>query len=126
MKKKRILFPLLYTLMPSVAAVFSVLIYRLFWELFRADIIFICIVLMYVFTVAIVILFFKFKPCNILFLLSGFLLFSLCVFINDFISGGFLQYIATFYVSLFYTVPFVLISVIIFVIIRILKKDKPC
>jgi len=122
MKKKRILFSLLYAFMPSLSAILSVLINYLL----KADMIILFVVLIYVFTIISIVLFFKFKPCNILFLLSGFLLFSLWVFVQDFIAGGFLQYLATIYVSLFYTAPFVLISIIIFVFIRIFKKDKPC
>ncbi|MDR2533027.1 MAG: hypothetical protein LBC82_09335 [Oscillospiraceae bacterium] len=124
MKLKRIIFSVLYTLIPSVSAVFLVGIYRLFWELYRADIIFLCVVLMYIFTIVIIVLFFKFKPCNILFLLSGFLLFSFWVFINDFITGGFLQYLSTFYVSVFYSAPFMLISLLIFTISFIIKREK--
>jgi len=118
MKKRTILFSVFFTLMPSILALLLLIINYLFWAILKTDITILCIVLIYILTFVAIIFYFILRPCNFIFLLSGFLLCSSLVYLHDFIVGGFMQYLGTTLVLYYYTVPFVIVILIIYAILK--------
>ena len=118
----RKVFTLVYLLLPSI------LVSSIIWidpfvsiEGFMYYTIFV-----YVITVIGIILFFKFNLCGFWALMLGLLISPLYAYIHDtkMYTPDWINYLLTGFVSLFYTLPFALISLILFTVISIIRKTK--
>lgn|GEM_PF-3279443 len=115
--KKRIIFSLLYLILPSISFFIGILFMSIFFVL--------GIIIIYIILITELIFFFNIRPCNFLFLLFGILMPSLVSFIYEYKTGrGFMQYIFSFTLTFLYTAPFSISSIIIFLVTFIKSKIK--
>lgn len=111
---KKILPTVLYLLMPSIL-VFALEYVDsssyLFWRF---------VLIIYLITVVGLIFYFKLRPCNFLVLLIGLLMSPSLVFICEHIENSeFFPYLLTSLSIFYYALPFALISIIIFIVLKI-------
>lgn len=75
--------------------------------------------LIYVITAVGMILFFKFKPCGFWALLAGLLASPIFIYIYEYNTFSYvMKYFGTWLVTVFYDLPFSLISLIVFAVMR--------
>jgi len=83
------------------------------------------VTVLYAVTTVGIVLFFKFKPCNIWILPGGFVLPVLIFYILDTLLWyNEWKHLATFLAAYFYSIPFIIISILIALVITLSKKRK--
>jgi hypothetical protein len=101
MKKKRILFSLLYLFYPLILVILSTL------YLAKDDMDYLSLIIIHVISILCVVLFFLFKPCSAVFSLIGAVISSLSLIICGFINSDFILLAGLFhfrYYSLYYII----------------------
>ena len=122
--KKLLSTPLLYLLLPSVI---MGLVYCIFFtNPYIDDWALPFIVVNYLLTLAMIVAFFKFKPCKFPMLFFSFPLEALIVCILDHIfdKSDWLQYLLSYINLWLYTLPFAVISLIIWGVIKLIRNHR--
>jgi len=121
MKKKRILFSLLYLLLPSILIITSPLIGKLIPE---ANITFYPYFI-YITSLIGIALYFIFKPCKLVFLIAGAVISPLFVALYAFFTGNEINIVQNTFnaIIFYYAFPFSMISLFVYGILKYFKKD---
>lgn len=110
-------FALLYLLMPSI------LVLSLAYTDSSSFLFWIFVAIIYLTTIVGLFLYFKLRPCNFLAPLTGLIISPSLVFVYEYkLNSYFMKYLLTVLSTIYYALPFALISTIVFIIIKIKRK----